>query len=244
MFILDSFRYILPKLFAIKDNFTHMTTNKILSNLIKKYGLNVLELERLTGVPSSTIYRIVNNKAGNPTIEVLKKLSSFFQITVSQLIGEESIGHNQVTVIPVEDISEFINNNFLTKTSYNSIPVELPLSTKCFATYACDSLMEPFILKNSLIIIDPDKELVTKDFAFLLKSQQNTPKIRQVIKNDETIYLKVLNNEYALPLEELDSDNYAFIGSIVHYRTNLLTTHDTVFNLDTKQFSPHTVEQK
>lgn len=56
-----------------------MSISNVLSELLKKYNLNALELERLTGVPSSTIYRLLKDKDGNPTIEVLKKLASFFK---------------------------------------------------------------------------------------------------------------------------------------------------------------------
>ncbi|STP13916.1 helix-turn-helix domain-containing protein [Legionella bozemanae] len=54
-----------------------MSIGDVLSELLKKYNLNALELERLTGVPSSTIYRLLKDKGGNPTIDVLKSYLLF-----------------------------------------------------------------------------------------------------------------------------------------------------------------------
>ena len=60
-------------------------------------------------MPSSTIYRLLKDNAGNPTIDILKKLSSFFQITVSQLIGEDPIGCKQIPLVQPSDIYSFIH---------------------------------------------------------------------------------------------------------------------------------------
>lgn len=190
---------------------------------MKKYGVNALDLDRLTGVPSSTTYRILKNKAGNPTIEVLKKLSSFFQITVSQLIGEEPFGNKHIPVINTANLAQFLTSEFNTSLTDRTISVDLPLDNKCFATFAHDSLMEPYIIKKSIVIIDPNKELETRDFALLLRKNQQSPKIRQIIKNDYDIYLKVLNTEFPIPLELFIPEDYSFIGCIVHYRTNLMS---------------------
>ena len=199
-----------------------MNIGKNLNTLMKNYGVNALDIERLTGVPSSTTYRILKNKAGNPTIEVLKKLANFFQITVSQFIGEETFGCKQIPFIANEKLSRFIEAGHVLNIADSSIPVDIPLSSKCFATHAHDCLMEPYIIKDSIVIVDPDKEFKTKDFALLLKRNQVESKIRQIIKNDDDIYLKVLNNEFPIPLEKYFPEDYSFIGCIVHYRTNLM----------------------
>ncbi len=69
---------------------------KCLSFLIKKYNLKCFGIGAVDRRAASTIYRLLNKKDGNPTIEVLKKLAHIFLITVSQLIGEEPLGLNQV----------------------------------------------------------------------------------------------------------------------------------------------------
>ncbi|STX81722.1 HTH-type transcriptional regulator [Legionella busanensis] len=209
-----------------------MSIGTVLSHLLKKYNLNALELERLTGVPSSTIYRLLKNKYGNPTIEILKKLASFFQITVSQLIGEEPIGCRQIPLVPPSKVYLYLNS-LLDHDSYlKAITIDLPLNGKCFATLSQDSMMEPFILLNSLIIVDPEREISNKDFVLLIKDQNELPIIRQIIIDDEDIYLKVLNSNFPLELKKINLTNYQFIGVIVHYRTNLFNFSDTTTLLD------------
>ncbi|CAM4448867.1 MAG: putative HTH-type transcriptional regulator [Legionella sp.] len=192
----------------------------VLSELIKKFDLNALEIERLTGVPASTIYRLLKSD-GNPTIEVLKKLSSFFQITVSQLIGEEPIGCKQIPLVPAFEVSNFFNLKPEEKTKFDSIPVDFPLNQRSFASICQDNTMEPFILKNSIVIIDPDREIANKDFVFLIKKDQGQPRIRQIISDGDSFYLKMLNSDFPVEPTKVVKSEYAFIGVIVHYRTNL-----------------------
>ncbi|AOU50725.1 helix-turn-helix domain-containing protein [Legionella pneumophila] len=192
----------------------------VLSELIKKFGLNALEIERLTGVPASTIYRLLKSD-GNPTIEVLKKLATFFQITVSQLIGEEPIGCKQIPLVPALEVANFFKLNPEEKSKFDSIPIDFPLNQRSFASICQDNTMEPFILKNSIVIIDPDREITNKDFVFLIKKDNDQPRIRQLISDGENYYLKILNSDFPVELTKIIKQEYTFIGVIVHYRTNL-----------------------
>lgn len=192
----------------------------VLSELIKKFGLNALEIERLTGVPASTIYRLLKSD-GNPTIEVLKKLATFFQITVSQLIGEEPIGCKQIPLVPALEVANFFKLNSEEKSKFDTIPIDFPLNQRSFASICQDNTMEPFILKNSIVIIDPDREITNKDFVFLIKKDNDQPRIRQLISDGENYYLKILNSDFPVELTKIIKQEYTFIGVIVHYRTNL-----------------------
>lgn len=194
----------------------------VLSALMKKFELSAPELERLTGVPASTTYRLLKDKQGNPTFEVLKKLASFFQITVSQLIGEEPIGNKQIPVIPSKEILSYLKMTNEEKAKYPTIPVDFPLNNKCFATTANDGLMEPFILQGSLIIIDPEREISNKDFVIFIGAHSNEPQIRQIVKDGDELYLKILNDNYEIKITKMDNkQNYRFFAVIIHYRTNL-----------------------
>lgn len=198
-----------------------MSIGNVLSELIKKYNLNALELEHMTGVPSSTIYRLLKKKDGNPTIEVLKKLSSFFMITVSQLIGEEPIGCKQIPLVPTNEIVNFFQLNQEKKSELQTIAIDFPVNTKCFATFSQDNMMEPFILINSIVIVDPEREISNKDFVLLIGNNNNTPKIRQLISDGDEFYLNILNSNFPMEFTKLNKNDYSFIGVIVHYRTNL-----------------------
>ncbi|STX44780.1 HTH-type transcriptional regulator [Legionella donaldsonii] len=217
--------------FAIYDNISIcgenyyiwriMSIDFVLAELLEKFNLNVLELERMTGVPSSTIYRLLKNKNGNPTIEVLKKLSSFFQITVSQLIGEEPIDCKQIPLIQPTEICSFLKLSQEGRTQFNTIPIEFPTNNRCFATFSQDNMMEPFILVNSIVIIDPERDITNKDFVLLIKNENDSPKIRQIISDGEDFYIKILNSNFPIQIKRINLNAYTFKGVIVHYRTNL-----------------------
>jgi len=196
----------------------------VLATLMRKFDLNALDLERHTGVPSSTIYRLLKNKDGNPTVDVLKKLASFFQVTVSQLIGEDPIGSKYIPLIPSTEILHYLNASSRIASKYPTVPIDFPLSAKCFATYVQDDLMEPFLLFNSIVIIDPERKISHKDFVLYSKDRNGVPQIRQIIKDGEDIYLKALNSNF--PFAVVKGKNikkFTFIGVIIHYRTNLYT---------------------
>ncbi|KTC64729.1 HTH-type transcriptional regulator [Legionella adelaidensis] len=194
-----------------------MSIGSVLSELLKKFNLNALELERLTGIPSSTIYRLLKNN-GNPTIEVLKKLASFFQITVSQLIGEEHIGGRQIPLIYPDNIGEYIVKG--NSSNQKKISIDFPMNIKCFATLVEDNMMEPFILTNSIVIVDPEKKITHKDFILVVKNKSERGFIRQFIDNGEEHFLKVINSDFP-NLKQININDYFFCGSIVHYRTNI-----------------------
>ena len=198
-----------------------MSIGEVLTDLLKKYNLNALELEQLTGVPSSTIYRLLKDKSGNPTIEVLKKLSSFFQITVSQLIGEDPIGCKQIPLIQPSDIHSFLYSSQDRRFELDTVPIDFPLSSRCFATLSQDNMMEPFILVSSIVIVDPERDIANKDFVLLIKNENEKPIIRQIISDGDDFYLKILNSNFPVELKKINLKNYQFIGVIVHYRTNL-----------------------
>ena len=196
----------------------------VLKALMKKFDLNALDLEKHTAIPSSTIYRLLKNKDGNPTVDVLKKLATFFQITVSQLIGEEPLGVKQLPLVPTLDILKFISASVEEKSKYQSISIDFPLNSKSFATYVQDDFMEPFILMNSIIIVDPVREISHKDIVLFINKNDSIPKIRQIVKDGQDIYFKTLNSSLAIDVIKIKNiRKFMFVGVIVHYRTNLFT---------------------
>ena len=59
--------------------------------LIKHYNLSIRELGRIINFASPHLTRLINGMCGNPGLDLLKKLSSIFNITIAQLIGEQEI---------------------------------------------------------------------------------------------------------------------------------------------------------
>ena len=54
-------------------------------------GVSDNKLWELTGIPQTTISRLKAGKIKSPSIELLAKLADYFNISVSQLIGDEPL---------------------------------------------------------------------------------------------------------------------------------------------------------
>lgn len=63
---------------------------KILAELMRKRGYDQVLLSKISGVPRTTITRILSGRA-NPTLKTLAKISAAFGITVSELRGEAPV---------------------------------------------------------------------------------------------------------------------------------------------------------
>lgn len=202
--------------------------------------MNAVELEKMTGVPSRTIYRLLNEPTGNPTLEVLKKISSFFQVSVSQLIGEESIGTQMIPLLNNEEMLDYINGK-ISAESFKHISVDIPLSNNCFATVAQDETMEPFIPIKSILVVDPSKEPNNRDFVLLIETDGSS-KIRQIITDGRDRYVMTLNPNFQKSAEPLIEYSNIVVAPIVHYRTNLFDISSNNDSLSIKLSSSNTVK--
>ena len=71
-------------------SFKH-TLNNTLEYLIKKWGVNINQLHKHTGIPLSTLKRLRLNKENNPTLASLAPIANYFSVSLDQLIGREAL---------------------------------------------------------------------------------------------------------------------------------------------------------
>lgn len=62
--------------------------------LLFRHGLTEAELAKKTGVSKANISRLINQNNCNPTLNTLAPLAQYFEISVSQLIGEIPVEGN------------------------------------------------------------------------------------------------------------------------------------------------------
>lgn len=86
----------------------------VLKELLAREGLSATELHRRTGVPQSTLSRILGGKIVDPADKHIAKLAEYFRVSTDQLRGRASLlptsGHDELRDIslwdddtPVED---------------------------------------------------------------------------------------------------------------------------------------------
>ena len=204
----------------------------ILNMLMEECDTDDANLSRQTGIPASTISRMRINQNSNPTAGTLRPLAKFFDISISQLLGDESLPtdripgtHNptQFTVsrVPIIDWewvykyrtgrSEAIKDNLR-----NWISTEKNISENAFALIVPTNSLGLAFRKGSLLIVDPN--ITPKDGDLALIKLGNDPNIlfRQVLKDGNDIYIKSVNPE--IKGTKLLEGNYEFIGTIIETR--------------------------
>lgn len=62
-----------------------------LQNLIKHHSITHKKLAKIIGVARGYLTQLVNNTKSNPSAKILKKMAEVFQVSVSQLLGEQKI---------------------------------------------------------------------------------------------------------------------------------------------------------
>lgn len=58
--------------------------------LMKDKGINAYGLSRITGLPRSTISKLLNNLIGDPRISTVKKIAQALEVTIEKLVSDES----------------------------------------------------------------------------------------------------------------------------------------------------------
>lgn len=209
--------------------------SKISVNIKRLMSLNDIseaELARRTGIPQTTINRLLS-KGFDAKTNTLMPIASLFNVTVSHLIGEiplelDNINYNLMTtnrdawssipIIPWEQILgwRFLQEKVLVN-QYQFIVTEKPVSKVSFAVYT-RPFMAPLFREGSILIIDPKRELQDGVYVLVSFSMQE-PTIRIVLFDGAALYLRhpLRLNE---PLAEMDNTILVH-GTIIECRTNI-----------------------
>jgi SOS-response transcriptional repressor LexA len=203
-------------------SFKH-TLNNTLEYLIKKWGININQLHKHTGIPLSTLKRLRLNKENNPTLASLAPIANYFSVSLDQLIGREALPKkiNKQTnglAIPLIHWRDIINtpkNRCYLAFSLLLIR-DITLNENCFALVIKDNNTNNF-LAGSLLVIDPSLKGRNRDFIIVHKKGMCKPQLMQKIIFENKAYLKNLNTESEIV--EF-SDLHKIFGVVIQIRMN------------------------
>lgn len=204
-------------------SFKH-TLNNTLEYLIKKWGININQLHKHTGIPLSTLKRLRLNKENNPTLASLVPIANYFSISLDQLTGREALpkknNKKQIDGLPIplihwKDILNISKNrNHL---AFSSLLIrDITLNENSFALVIRDNNTNNF-LAGSLLVIDPSLKGGNRDFIIVYKKGETKPQLMQKIIYKNKTYLKNLNIESEIIKF---SDLYKIIGVAIQIRMN------------------------
>lgn len=211
---------------------------QILGFLIQTEKVSGNELGKETGVPQPVINRIINGKTLNPSISTLIPIAKYFNLSMSQLIGEAPLPEVfNKQLAPSEDIS-FANethnvpiihwnqilewcDNTLDASVEEYISIEKQTSRKIFALKMNEldvNITNPRFHSDSIIIIEPEITTLNYDYVIICNVEKTLPPkyyISQILFDDSKKILKSLtSNEETYPMKTTEK----IIGIIIEAR--------------------------
>jgi transcriptional regulator with XRE-family HTH domain len=199
------------------------TLNNTLEYLIKKWGININQLHKHTGIPLSTLKRLRLDKENNPTLASLAPIANYFSVSLDQLIGREALPRKSskqkngltIPMVRCNDILNTPKNRNHLAFSFLLIR-DITLSEHSYALVIKDDNANNF-LAGSLLVIDPSLKGRNRDFIIVHKKGIYKPQLMQKILYENKIYLKNLNAESEIIKF---SDEYKILGVVIQIRMN------------------------
>lgn len=181
-----------------------MALNDLAQNLHKLMSderISSSELARRINIPSDTIKKIRTNKNTNPTLSTLRPIATYFNITISQLIGEcdglskggvndeTAVKAGEIPLISWEDALSWptIKNaikRFCTSVGHN-------LSNLAYGIQVENADYKTFEI-GTVLFIDPEVKYTNHDYVLAHKSSQKLPTIKKLLQNDNNYYLETI----------------------------------------------------
>ncbi|MCW5589861.1 MAG: helix-turn-helix domain-containing protein [Legionellales bacterium] len=171
-----------------ENNERHLSEN--LKKLLRVHQLSERELSRKTGLKQAVINRLVKGENQNPTLATLKPITEFFNISLSQLIGEEALHfslsqqhaekiENKIPLLRWDELSHSsIKNSSITTSRF--ITVTKHYDNDILAILVTNNKMEPLFRFDSTLIVKPSSVL-NENTHFVLVSVGNHIEIRQLL---------------------------------------------------------------
>ncbi len=203
----------------------------ILKTLMGSRKLSESELSRQTGIGQPVIHRMISGETGNPKIETLRPIASYFSISINQLIGDEPLPKESLLGTITNKVRSWIQVPLLSWEEAASwpnlddeqlerrVPTDIDVSDNAFALIIKDSTMLPRFPEGTLIVIDPSYQAADRDFAIVHIEGHKQVSFKQILIDGEETYLKPLNDDFKVQL--LDK-KHRFLGVMVQARIDYI----------------------
>ncbi len=212
---------------------TTLTLNEVLNRLLFQKQIRVAELARKTGVSQPTLQRMVIGNIENPHLTSLKPIADYFNVTLNQLKGidpiawlypatPEEAGWTKVPLLSAAEAVKY-KKHLTSKShakSHEMVLTDAKVSKNTYAFKLQDASMEPLFPKDTLLIIDSDRE--PKDRSYIMVALRNYPHaiFRQLIIDGPHQYVKPLSPDFDQYKMGILSKNDKIVGVLLQARRN------------------------
>jgi transcriptional regulator with XRE-family HTH domain len=183
--------------------------------LFKSTGLSQHELAKVSNIAESTLHGIRTGAYSNPRMHSLHSIASFFNINVSQLLGEIPLTFNE-KIIPIlqwQDI-DVKNNTINSNNNTRFISCYAYSGNFLFALNVNDKQ-----IKNSDLIIVEETDKTNNQDLIILSIAESEPIIKKLIKEGKDMYLESITSN--LPIQKFDKEATKIFGIIREVRKTL-----------------------
>lgn len=192
----------------------------------------MIDLAHQTGVPQSTLSRILSGETTQPHRSSLEPLATFFQVSVNQLLGKEPIAalkrlgnylskDASVPLLAWAQVSPWLAPDTAFATP-EMLQVDMVLGEGSFAVAVEDAAMEPQFPHGSVLIVDTTKP--AKDRSFVIARLEESDKVvfRQLLTDGINRYLRSLSPDFSQFGMTAMTDNDTILGVVLQARKNYL----------------------
>lgn len=188
-------------------------------------SLTETELFRRTGIGQPVIHRIASGETDNPKIATLSPIANYFNISISQLIGDDPLPEarlsgrysrklerwHKVPLLAWNHIPTWLSSTD-PQTPARKIATDARVGENAYAVELYNTSMSPQFPQGTTLIIDPKRQPQDGDFAVIHQQNKQAPTFKQVLIDGASILLKPLNKDFNTINY---SDDYRFLGVMV-----------------------------
>lgn len=190
-----------------------------LKNLLINAHISENELARRTGVPQQAINRLLHGTNTNPKIATLIPLAKYFNITISQLLGESKLDWLAIPIIDRELLLKEPLDELLASTD-EKILANIKNNEGIYALKLQDDSMEPKFSRGTILIVDSTKLPSNGDYVLLHTFEDIV--LRQLLIKQNVLFKKCLNPNYNDFKPVILDNEIKIYGVLIQSRTNHL----------------------
>jgi SOS-response transcriptional repressor LexA len=179
-----------------------MTISVNLKRLMEREKINASELGRSIKLAQPIIHRLLTGKNVNPKLATIRPIADYFDVTISQLIGEDllvldnQVGEGstwkQVPVLSWGDVVSVVDGEQKVIVS-EQVSTDACVSESAYAVVIENTGLEPHFPKGAKVVVEPMRQSTDSDFLVVITGEGGDPHIRQVVSDGADSYLKSLN---------------------------------------------------
>ena len=201
-----------------------MTISLNLKRLMERDGINASELGRNIKLAQPIIHRLLTGKNTNPKLATIRPIADYFNVTISQLIGEDILSLDgdknagaewkQVPVVAWTDINATLASTEPV-VSAQQVSTDACISEQAYALVIEKSGLDPHFPKGAKVVIEPNRTPSDSDFVVVMTSEGGDAHIRQVVSDGADSYIKSLNPALSKMNMVRLEDAYRMLGVVV-----------------------------